>query len=426
MKKIIVLLVLSMTGSAFAITPEFKTYFRAGTGGNGKGGAQECISNKGSVGNEFRLGNECGIYGEFSLGGYILKPDNEQQPFWRLYSNFAFVYENKTDFEDANTKAWVLRELFTEAGRIDGMNFTFWIGKRFYRWGDLHLDDYFAVDMSGPGGGIGDIKTEMGNWSAAIIQNTASNELNGTGTAVVTNVGRAAKTTLHLRLDESVTPLGTFSYWLAGGTTPSTKDNAGIKEYKSTSGVSLAVKNFVSIGTGGNELGVAAGQGAMSNLSSLGDIVKDCNDSTDASCTVAKAVKFRVWDGFTFEGEKWSAQTALIYEETEKGTTANSKLKWSSLGIRPMYWFTDHVAISFQAGISNVVDESDGFGSRNLVRYTVAPQISMGKGFYSRPVLRAFYSHTNWNERNKISAAGTSFANMTDMDSFGFQTEVWF
>ncbi|RZK71205.1 MAG: hypothetical protein EOO85_20250, partial [Pedobacter sp.] len=45
-------------------------------GGNGKGGAQECFGNKGAGSNEFRLGNECGIYGEFSLGGYILKADD--------------------------------------------------------------------------------------------------------------------------------------------------------------------------------------------------------------------------------------------------------------------------------------------------------------------------------------------------------------
>ena len=221
MKNIILILGLLATGSAYALAPDFKTYLRAGTGANGKGGGMECVSNRGAGGNEFRLGNECGIYGEFSLGTYMLKPENEQQPFWRLFSNFALSYENRTDWEGDNPNGWVLRELYTEGGRIDGLNFSVWVGKRFYRWGDLHMDDFYAVDMSGPGGGIGDIKTDLGNWSVAIIQNTSSKELNGSGTAVITTVGHAAKTTLHIRLDDSKTLVGTFSYWLAGGTTHS-------------------------------------------------------------------------------------------------------------------------------------------------------------------------------------------------------------
>jgi maltoporin len=425
-KNTIIALVLLMTGSAQALTPEFKTYLRAGTGANGKGGAQECVFNKGAGGNEFRLGNECGIYGEFSLGADVLKAENAEKPFWRLYSNFAFVYDNRTDWEGNNPNSWVLRELYSEGGRIDGMNFSLWVGKRFYRWGDVHMDDFYAVDMSGPGGGIGDIKTDIGTWSVAFIQNASSNELNGTGTAVVTTVGNAAKTSLHIRLDEMQTPIGTFSYWLAGGTTPSTKNVAGTTDYKSTSGGYLAMKYFLAALGGGNELGVATGQGAMSNLSSQGDIVKDCADATKAECTVASSKKVRVWDSFHFEGENWSGQIAAVYEESDKGTTTDSRVRWASFGVRPIYWFTDHVGLAFQAGVSNVLDESDGLGSRNLMRYTIAPQMSIGKGFYSRPVLRAFYSRTSWNENNKISAKGTSFANSTDMDSFGLQTEVWF
>jgi maltoporin len=426
MKNIILVLALLMAGSAQALTPDFTVYLRAGTAGNGKGGGQECIQNKGTGGNEFRLGNECGIYGEFALNAGILKPDNEEQPFWRLRSNFAFVYANRTDWEANNPNVWVLRELFTEGGRVDGTNFTVWAGKRFFRWGDLHMDDFYAVDMSGPGGGVTDIKTPMGDWSVSLIQNASSNELNGSGTAVVTTVGHAAKTTLHIRLDDNKTPIGTFSYWLVGGTTPSTKDTVSATEYKSATGAYLAVKNYVAMLGGGNELGVSAGQGAMSNLSSQGDIVKDCADATKPECTVTRSKKIRIWDGLNFESERWSAQVGLVYEDGDNGTSADSRFRWSSLGVRPMYWFTDHLALAFQAGISNVVDESDGFGSRNLTRFTIAPQMSMGKGFYSRPVLRAFYTHTSWNENNKISAKGTSFANMTDADSIGVQTEVWF
>ena len=52
---------------------ELHGYLRAGTGTNGKGAKEECIYNRGSPANEFRLGNECAIYGETALLAHILK-----------------------------------------------------------------------------------------------------------------------------------------------------------------------------------------------------------------------------------------------------------------------------------------------------------------------------------------------------------------
>lgn len=409
-----------------AVTPDFGVYMRAGSGANGKGGGQECISNKGTGGNEFRLGNECGIYGEFALGASLLKAETENAPFWRLHSNFAMVYKNQTDWENGNTNAWVLRELFTEGGRVDGLNFYAWVGKRFYRWGDLHMNDFYAVDMSGPGGGIGGIKTDHGTWSLALIQNSSSKEINGNGTVISTSVGDAAKTSLHLRLDEMPSEWGKWSFWLAGGMTPTAKDAAGTTDYKSASGAYLAVKNNASFGGGNNELGLAAGQSVMSNLGSQGDLMKDCANTTLVECTVGKSSRIRLWNGYTLDTDRWSTQVALIYEQLDRGTSEKAKARWMSAGVRPMYWFTDHLSLAFQAGVSNVLDEVDGLGSRNLVRFTVAPQMSFGKGFYSRPALRAFYTRTTWGENNKTSAAGTSYASATEMDSFGLQTEIWF
>lgn len=436
---------LAVAAPALALTPDFSLYMRAGTNSNIKGGGQECVSNAGSWGNEFRLGNECGIYGEFGLGAHLLKSEDGKGPIWRMFSNFAVSYDNRTDFENPsavptktgttvtdvtlrNQNVWVLRELYTEGGNFDGANYVVWAGKRFYRWGDVHMDDFFPVSMNGPGGGVAGIRSDLGVWSVAVLQNSSSNEINGTGTNVKTEVGTAAKTTLHVRLDEMETArFGKLSYWLTGGVTPQTKDRNSTQDYKAGSGLFFAAKSDATWGEGvSNELGFAAGQGVMSNMASEGELAKNCDVGTDASCAVMSSSRVRAWDSLTVETLKWSIQTAAIYDLYDKGTRADNHVRWGSLGVRPMYWFTDHVSLAFQGGISNVLDESDGHGSRNLMRFTIAPQLSMGKGFYSRPVVRAFYSKTMWNENNRSSAAGTSAYDSNELDSLGFQTEIWF
>ena len=410
-----------------ALTPDLGIYLRAGSGSNASGGGQECVSNAGAGGNEFRLGNECGIYGEFGFGVAILKAENERAPFWRLFTNFAFAYNNRTDWEGNNPNNWVLREVYTEGGRVDGLDFSAWAGKRFYRWGDVHMDDFYPVNMSGPGGGIGGLQYGPGTLSFAVIQNASSDEINGAN-GQLTRVGNAAKSTLHIRYDDMKTNYGIWSFWATAGITPSTKSApTGTTDYKSASGGFFAAKTNFKIGDKTqNEIGLAYGNSIMSNMGSTGDLVKDCNLGTDAACNVTSSWRVRAWENIVYEGESWSIAGAAIYDELDKATSADSKVRWTSLGVRPTYWFTEHISLATQAGISNVVDESDGQGSRNLMRFTVAPQISMNKGYWSRPVIRAYYSRTQWGENNKKSAATTSAANDTSIDSLGFQTEVWF
>lgn len=411
-----------------ALTPELSMYLRAGSGANGVGGGQECVSNPGAWGNEFRLGNECAVYGEFGFGAWVLKPQNEGDPFFRFFANFAVAYNNRTDWEAPNADNWVMREVYSEGGFFKGAPFTAWAGKRFYRWGDVHMMDFYPVAMSGPGGGIGGIKTDWGTWSIAIIQNATGNEINGAAAPVPTNVGLAAKTSLHLRTEGIESGWGWWSLWLVGATTPPAKDPAAAgADYRKSAGGFFAAKVNSTVAEGvSNEYGIAYGQGIMSNMGPGGELVKDCASTTDPGCQVPGSKRLRSWDALTFEGSKWSGQIAAIYDELDRGLSANSKFRWLSFGVRPMYWFNDNVSLIFQAGISNIVDESDGLGSRNLMRITIAPQLSLANGLWSRPVIRAFYSRSQWSDNNKVAAAGTSAANNTSLDSIGVQTEVWF
>jgi maltoporin len=86
--------------TALPVDLTFAGYMRSGTGDNDKGGKQVCFNNPGSVANEFRLGNECGTYGEASFRVEMLKPKTEADPFFRSQLTFAYFPPNDSQYED--------------------------------------------------------------------------------------------------------------------------------------------------------------------------------------------------------------------------------------------------------------------------------------------------------------------------------------
>ncbi|MFK5037101.1 carbohydrate porin, partial [Klebsiella pneumoniae] len=77
-------------------------------------------------------------------------------------------------------------------------------------------------------------------------------------------------------------------------------------------------------------------------------------------------------------------------------------------------------------------DERDSLGApvpiRKLTRLTIAPQLSLGSNLWARPVLRAFYAQSFWNEANRsfVAVDAPTFAGATNSQAIGVQTEVWF
>ena len=139
---------------------EFHGYLRAGVGSNSKGGDQICFKNPNSPAgtSEFRLGNECSSYGELSFLGkhYKGKEKNDQGFFNTKFTLASTSNLGHDQYENANTQ---VVEAYLEGGRFNGGNLTYWVGKRFYRGGDIHLLDlYHTANTSGNGFGLGGIK----------------------------------------------------------------------------------------------------------------------------------------------------------------------------------------------------------------------------------------------------------------------------
>ena len=78
------------------------------------------------------------------------------------------------------------------------------------------------------------------------------------------------------------------------------------------------------------------------------------------------------------------------------------------------------------------MDYTDGFNSTVngqtegwLRKFTIAPQIGAGRKFFSRPVLRTFFTYANWSNGFRGLVGGVPYQNRTDGISFGVQAETW-
>ena len=287
MKFLAVAFLLVFSFKAQAAPLSFRGYLRSSAGSNLKGGQQECFNNPGSFGNEFRVGNECGMYGEATFVSDLTDQEKWPGVSSKAYLTFSYAYDNRTDYE-LTTQNWVIRQAYVDLGIASELPGVFWVGKRYYRWGDISALDFYPVQMNGVGAGYGDLRTDLGIWHFAVIQNSESREIAGTGAVITTENKVASKTSAHLRLDEvALSASDTLAFWVVAATTPATKSTPPPgTDYKAGTGGFLAVKNQWAGAGLKNETGLSYGQGVMSGMSSSGELVKDCSDSSQAVCTV--------------------------------------------------------------------------------------------------------------------------------------------
>jgi maltoporin len=141
---------------------QFHGYFRAGAGQSSGGGNQVCFRDPGaSV--KYRLGNECEDYAEliFDKRVYgIAAPEND--PYFDVKTRLAFDGGIDQSYQKADL---FVPELYVAGGNLVGgwlQGAKYWIGKRFYRRDQPHINDFYFWNTSGPGGGIEDIKAGPG------------------------------------------------------------------------------------------------------------------------------------------------------------------------------------------------------------------------------------------------------------------------
>ena len=402
---------------------EFHGYMRSGFGLNGEGGKMEAFQAPGS-GAKFRLGNEADTYGEIGLTHNWLREENPTlSPYVRTtvmmsYStgeNFTYESLNRTDRHND----FALRQAYSEIGNVFESipDIRFWVGQRYYQRHDIHINDFYYLDMSGYGGGVEDVP--IGSFGKAALA-----WIGGSVDDYATDNGNVAKSNIDLRLYDIKALWGKFTLWFdysttKGGEVINIFNADGSKfDVQSSNGWAIGLIHRTEdekLWGGYNEFSIQYGEGAAYNFASTLDVSGPQLD--DAS-------RFRVTDQFTIQPWKHvSGQLAVVYQDTKYGGP-DSRERWLALGARPIYHFNDRFSIALEGGVDFA--KSDPLGTDgHLWKITLAPQLSLGGKFFSRPVLRAFVTYAKWSDDFRGFVGGPAYEDATNGWSYGLQAEAW-
>jgi maltoporin len=113
----------------------------------------------------------------------------------------------------------------------------------------------------------------------------------------------------------------------------------------------------------------------------------------------------------------------MVYQYTDFATDAPEQ-QWVSGGLRPIWHISDVFSLAFEGGVDWASSTQNGDGG-TLGKLTIAPQVSLGNDFFSRPVLRAFLTYAMWSEGLEGEVGGLDYSDRTSGWTWGLQMESW-
>jgi maltoporin len=402
---------------------EFHGYFRSGYGLNGKGGQQVAFQAPGADA-KYGLGNEAETYGELIFVNNWLNPDRDSDKAWAKTE--VMIEANTTDSTNyANFPNGIgndqfrLREAFVSMGNLfeSQPGAKFWAGERYYRRQHIEIDDYYPLDMSGYGAGVEDLDLGIGKMAVAF--------LSGARPDIVTENGNLAKSNLDIRFYDLKGPLGLWAGWFDFASQKGGKVLTGtnLTNIPSSDGFALGIRHQRLEWHGGfHAFSIQYGTGAASNYSSPGSGVV----LFDPTLFLNSAAQLLVTEQVLLQpNEKFAIMPIALYRRTKDGVPGRGWNNWASFGARPEVFFTKNLSLAFEAGFDHT-DDAAGLYHGWLRKFTVAPQIGVGRKFFSRPVLRAFFTYASWSEGLKGYVGGIPYRNNTSGMTYGVQAETWF
>jgi maltoporin len=400
-------------------TFEFHGYLRSGYGLNSAGGQQVAFQAPGANA-KYRLGNETETYGEFIFVNNWVNPEQSSNQAWMRTE--IMIEANTTNSANSasvpngmGNDQFRLREAFVQAGDLLGWQprAKLWAGERYYRRQHIDIIDFYPLDLSGYGGGVEDVNVGIGKLAVAF--------LNAARPDVVTQNGNLAKSNIDVRLYDLKGPAGLWAAWFDYATSKGGTTSTGAV-VPTTDGYAFGVRHQQLEWHGGyHTFSILYGTGAASNFSNPG------NGVTIAEPTpfVNHSAQFLLTEQLVVQPNDWfGIMPIFLYQRTKDGNPQNGWNQWASFGARPIVFFSKHISLAFEAGFDHTesgTNQYDGW----LRKFTLAPQIGVGRKFFSRPVLRVFVTYANWSDGFRGFVGGTPYLNRTNGLTYGVQTETW-
>jgi maltoporin len=433
----------------------FSAYVRAGVQFNGNGGA----GNFNFEPPDFdgagrpRLGNENDIYMELTWAQSHMLGDSPDvmDVGMRFTPSIRYVQTRNTftpgrgnglelsgnDFDFVMREAFVtMKNVFKSAPQV-----TFWGGERFYdRW-NIDPDDYYFLDTSGYGAGVQDIDLGFGKlWFAYLGGQNASILSPSTGgfykhtfdfrikDISLGNLGKimlvgivnfekgttftmgydALGNSIHLR-----NPLQTDDAWGIGGGFVYQYDFGQKSFFQLYALFGRGATNFAAGDDSPTLTGAENAFLLFHPSTPAGEVINVGNVINNARQYRAGAQL--VWNATSnFSVAAWAFWNLNDSGFIEAGTDANGVFRQASgnrnlyvIGVRPVFWLADNIAIEGQAWGSYVDNNRTSSGTNAFGRsgsmgvFTIAPVIKPKGGFFTRPELRLYATYSIWSDSLK-------------------------
>jgi maltoporin len=394
-------------------------YFRTGIGTSDGGSGQASFKAPGA-GAKYRLGNENDTYLEVRLFDTI-RLSGTEGPYVKVVGLGNF-YVGSTN---AALPFGNVGELYMEVGNVTSAlgNPSVWAGRPGAKFASqIHINDYFLLSNgwfeNADGVGIRDLDPGLAGRLDVMVLRTKTPSLT-TSTDV-------SQTTADVKWrDIPVNPGGKLKVW--GLYTGSN----GPAETVATTGWSAGVFHEQANVLGGvNRFGVQYGRGLGRSAGALFNVFADSSlgqVTTEAQAdALEKAATFRLTDELVIEPSKqWSLGVGVVYEDKKSVEFDGKTQTWFSVGARPYYYFNEHFRMALEAGNDRVSDRAASGAAGSLMKVTIAPELALARGFWSRPVIRFFGTYAAWSEEFKGLVGGAVYANATSGWSVGSQIETW-
>jgi maltoporin len=402
----------------------FHGYLRSGFGVDGSGKGQSAFQAP-LAGAKYRLGNEVETYLETTFD-YGAKTEGQDPAYFNTRITLAYVAPTSQSNDFATT--FSLREAYATARNVWSAqpNATFWAGARFYDRHDVHIQDYFYRDPSGFGGGIDDIALGDRLKMAAAWIGGNEDELNPNGTVPKGDLFRLNKNTFDFKFygmnagRARVSVAVDLSHF--NGDTVETSDPPIV--LGDNFGAALAGIVEWPFTNGRDKLAIQYGTGVASDFRSVLTPPSGRTFAPGEHVDLSALWQFRIVNDFLLEHRgPWQFQATTVYQELDNGAATNNRVRWVSIGGRPVYKLGRFFSLATEAGWDYTLQSDLPGGS--LFKLTVAPQITPELKFLSRPSLRAFATWAHWSETFRGQIATASYPDDVSGAAFGVQLESW-
>ena len=402
---------------------DFYGYMRAGYGIDSDGTSQTRFKAPGAV-TAYRLGNETDTYMEPGFAWYHAG-DSAGDPVFGTHFRLAYSTLDKNTGVDLEGDSGVvaLREVYATARQVvpGQPGATLWAGQRYYDRRDIHINDFFWIDMSGYGAGIENVDAGFAKVSFAWIGGT-TDKFTGRNEPIG-DLDATDKNNFDLRLKDMDVGIGRATLWL------------NYSDYR------LAAREFDPVRADGwsggfwidseisadwsNLAAVQYGTSVAANFNSFSPSLRGSIDGEFPENTSAEDQRrLRILDAMDVRlNDHWSIEAVAVYQRDDLGVEGDPDLKWYSLGFRPVYSFNSLYNLALEAGYDYTDLETGESGG--LFKLTAAGEITPDFGFFSRPAIRLYLTWATWSNEFRGLIGGTTYADDTSGLAVGAQFESW-